>query len=146
MGLLDRLKGVRDRFIGKRECKKLIKYQGRTLAFGAKGGVAGSTIELTNFKTDEQRLEQASELALAADDYQYRLCELYRSYPEDSPEFVVYLKKQEAALRLLTSLNVTLATYKVDPAGQRKNLEIQVRVIQKYFNTIQEFRSDQGYI
>jgi hypothetical protein len=132
MGLLDRLRG-------KRKCKKLIKYQDRILEFTAKGGVTGSTVELSNFKTAEQKLEEASKLALTVDDFQYRLCELYSHLKENTKEFAIYTKKQEGALAVLTSLEATLIVFKNDPEGQKENLDVIVRKMQRFFTKLEEF-------
>jgi hypothetical protein len=132
MGILDRLRG-------RHKCKKLIKYQNRVLEFSSKAGLPGSTVELSNFKTAEQKLEEASRLAMIVDDFQFRLCELYSHLKEDTKEFQVYTRKQEGALITLTNLQATLAIFKEDPDGQKENLDLAVRKMQSFFEKLEKF-------
>jgi hypothetical protein len=122
-----------------RKCKKLVKYQNRNLEFSSKAGVglAGTTVELSNFKTGIQQLEQASELAKVTDEFYYRMCELYKNVKENTPEYAKYLSIQTGALKLLTGLEASLITFKKDPEHQVDNLNIMVINMQKFFTKIE---------
>jgi hypothetical protein len=107
-----------DRLLGRRQCRQLIKYQGRTLEFGFS---LGKIFSLNNLNISEQKFERASRIAMALDTFQVRYCYLYRHLKEDDPRFDRYLQKQENVLLALTRLEATLLAFETDPNGERES-------------------------
>jgi len=133
MGLIDAIRSL----LGAPKCTKLVRYQARTLEFKSLGAeIAGVKLSLGEFKTEVKKVEEASELAKALDDYQFDVCRLTREFPHDDPERRVHLKIRIAAVGLITSVRVTLVAFQEDPEGQAANLHDVVRGIQDFMRNV----------
>ena len=114
-----------------RECKKLVKYQSRTLEFDS--NIGGGVFSLSNFRLDEAKLEHASQLIQSLDNRQYIMCTDYKHLEENDPSFREYQNRRDKILDAMTAFQYTLLAYQTDPEGQQKNLENAVKGMQKIF-------------
>ncbi len=132
------LKDALAKFLGKPECEKLIRYDGRTLDMGALGAeLGGAKFSLASFKTAVEKLREASEAALAMDDYQYNVCKVAAEYDKGSPERTRYNKWRIGALGYFTSLRMTLAAMQSNPTEElRTELEAVIRDMHDFVRAI----------
>ena len=112
-----------------RNCVKLINYQKRQLQFSS--DVGGGTFALNNFSTEVKRIEEASEVAKALDDYQYHMCKLHQNFKDDDPKFKEYLQDQKNVLKIITALRLTLSAFERDPENQTQSLSRIIQTMQK---------------
>jgi hypothetical protein len=132
---MSRTRGLTD-FFRRTHCKKLIKYDGRSIEFqNVEAGYAGATFKLGDFKEELKKIRESSELAQSIDDYQYLVCQGTRDLPSDHRE--EYIKLRLGLVGLLTALRATLAAFGADPKGQKKNLY-------KIVGTMQDIMTDQA--
>lgn len=133
MGLKEALREL----FSRAECHKLIRYDQRTIRFKSLGaGYGEAKFSLGEFQTEVKKIRAASELADALDDYQYNMCTSTRSLRRDDPDWKKFFNWRMAAISLLTAVRTTLAAFKIDPHGQRKNLYSVVKDMQKFMTTI----------
>lgn len=133
MGLID---AIRD-LLGQTRCRKVVRYQARTLEFKSLGAeYAGVKFSLGEFKTDVKKVEEASELAKSLDDYQFDVCRLTREIPREDPDRRVHLKIRIATVGLITSVRVTLVAFQANPKGQAANLDGVIRTIQEFMTNV----------
>ncbi len=132
------LKDALAKFLGRPECEKLIRYDGRMLDLGALGAeLGGAKFSLASFKTAVEKLREASEAALAMDDYQYNVCKIAAQYDKGSPERIQYNKWRIAALGYFTSLRMTLAAMQSNPTEElRTELEAVIRDMHDFVRAI----------
>ncbi len=132
------LKDALAKFLGKPECEKLIRYDGRTLDMGALGAeLGGAKFSLASFKTAVEKLREASEAALAMDDYQYNVCKIAAQYDKGSRERTQYNKWRIAALGYFTSLRMTLAAMQSSQSEElRTELDAVIRDMHDFVRAI----------
>ncbi len=132
------LKDALAKFLGKPECEKLIRYDGRTLDMGALGAeLGGAKFSLASFKTAVEKLREASEAALAMDDYQYNVCKIAAQYDKGSQERTQYNKWRIAALGYFTSLRMTLAAMQSSQSEElRTELDAVIRDMHDFVRAI----------
>lgn len=127
MGLKDELAV----FFKKSQCKKLIKYDTRVIQFKSLGAeYQGAKFSVGDFATEVRKIRQSSEYATMIDDYQYNVCRLTWDLPKNARK--KYVELQIAAIGLLSSLRATLAAFKEDPKGMKKELYKIVSVMQDF--------------
>lgn len=115
MGLKEAIAG----FLGRSECEKLIKYDERSLDIGALSAeYSGVKFSLADFKTSIKKVREASEVAMAMDDYQYDICKIASQYGKGDPERKQYNRWRIGALGLFTSLRMTLAALQAAPSDE----------------------------
>lgn len=88
MSLLDRLRGL---FL-REKCERAISYDKKTIEIKSKIGMPGVPFSLANFKTEVQKIREASEFAEALDDYQYQMCKICKVLAKNDPEWKKYNK------------------------------------------------------
>jgi hypothetical protein len=135
---MNRLASVIKVLLGSSTCEKLIKYDGRSLEVGALGaGYAGASFSLGSFKTNIEKVREASEAAAAMDDYQYDMCKIASEYDKDDPERRQYNRWRVAALSYFATLRITLAALNTDSSEELKNkLESLVQDMQDFVRAI----------
>ena len=116
-------------FRRKRQCHRLIKYSSRTIQFDT--SIGGGIFELSNFRTEEKVLEQASESAKILDERQFHMCNDYKHLSEDDPRFEEYQKRRDRILDAITSFRLTLTAYQTDPEGQKESLSEAIKDLRK---------------
>lgn len=130
MGLVDNLRLT----LGGGGCEKLIRYQAQaTMAKGGGVQYAGVEFSVASFKRWMSKLVDADALARALDDFQYLICKISREIAKDDPDRRVYRNIRVAAASLVTELRGVLEAFKLDPEGQKGNLESNV-VAMRQFN------------
>lgn len=115
----------------RKRCQRLIEYQNRTIKF--KADVGEGIFSLGDFETKMNNIVVAGEVAKALDDYQYLICDQYKHLRQNDPEFKSHLEDREKVIKILTAFRMTLEAFKMDPTGQRKNLENIVTTMQGFF-------------
>lgn len=105
-------------FKPKRECKPLVKYQGRTLEFDA--SVGGGVFSLSDFKTEERTIQEASEVVQILDNLQVIMCRDYRGIPENDHRFDEYQKRRDRINAAMSYFRYALVLYQKDPANQKQ--------------------------
>ena len=128
MALLDRLKGM----FSRETCVRAINFDTRSLEIKVDAEAAGINFSLANFKTEVQKIRDASEFSELLDNYQYQMCRFCRALRKDDPEWKKYNKIRVGIFHLLTSLQATLIAFKNDPEGQKRRLYDAVGGIQDY--------------
>jgi len=132
MGWIDSL---RDLLRG--SCEKLVKYQSRKIEFSGFGAeVGGAKFSLGEFKTETEKIESASEMAKALDDYQYLTCRLARELSRTDPERKVFLKVRSAAMTLIMTARITFEAFKIDPKNQASNLDTLIQRMQHFSDSV----------
>jgi hypothetical protein len=118
MGLLDRLKGV----FSKETCIGAINYDKRNLEIKVDAEADGTKSSLAQFKTEVQKIREASEFSELLDNYQYQMCRFCQVLERADPEWKKYNKIRVGIFHILTSLQATLIAFQNDPAGQKNRL------------------------
>jgi hypothetical protein len=126
--LFDRLKGVFSREI----CIRAINYDKRNLEIKVDADVNGTKFSLADFKTEVEKIREASEFSELLDNYQYQMCRFCQALGRADPEWKKYNKIRVGIFHILTSLQATLIAYQNDPLSQRSRLYDIVGDIQKY--------------
>jgi hypothetical protein len=93
---------------------------------------AGVNFSLADFKSEIQKIRDASEFSQLLDNYQYQMCRVCRSLGRDDPEWRKYNKVRVGTFDILTSLQATLVAFKSDPQGQKPRLHRIVGDLQDY--------------
>lgn len=128
MGLLDGIKGM----ISRETCVRAINYDKRNLELKFNAEAAGVKFSLGDFKTETEKIREASEFSELLDNYQYQMCMACKSLEKDDPEWKKYNKIRIGTLHVLTSFQATLIAFKNDPEGQRSKLDEVVGNLQEY--------------
>jgi hypothetical protein len=119
MRLLDRLKGP----FTKERCERSINYDKRTLEISGLGSdIPGIKFSLADFKTEVQKIRDASEFSELLDNYQYQMCRLCKELGKEDEEWKKYVAIRASMFNLLTSFQGTLIAFKSDPEGQKPRL------------------------
>lgn len=128
MSFLGELRGL---FL-REKCERAIRYDKKTIEIKSKIGMPGMPFSLANFKTEVQKIREASEFAEALDDYQYQMCKICKGLAKNDPEWKKYNKLRVGTIHLLTTLRVNLIAFKTDPDGQKAKLYDIVTRLQDY--------------
>ncbi|HKI09949.1 MAG TPA: hypothetical protein VKA09_16280 [Nitrososphaeraceae archaeon] len=128
MLFLDGIKGI----LSRDTCSRAINYDKRTLEMKLDAEAAGVNFSLADFKTEVQKIRDASEFTQLLDNYQYQMCRVCRSLGKDDPEWRKYNKIRVGSFHILTSLQATLIAFKSDPEGQKRRLHKVVGDLQDY--------------
>lgn len=128
MGFLDGIKGI----IFRETCVRAINYDKRNLEIKIDAEAAGVKFSLGDFKTEIEKIREASEFSELLDNYQYQMCMVCKSLEKDDPEWKKYNKIRIGTLQVLTSFQATLIAFKNDPEGQRSRLDEVVGNLQEY--------------
>ena len=134
MGLKEAIIG----FLKRSECEKLIKYDERSLDIGALSAeYGGAKFSLADFKTSIEKVREASEIAMAMDDYQYDICKIANQYEKGDPERKQYNRWRIGALGLFTSLRMTLAALQAAPSDElKKKLDSVIQEMHDFVKAI----------
>ncbi len=124
--------------LSKSSCEKLIRYDGRTLDMGALGAeLGGAKFNLASFKTSIEKVREASEAAMAMDDYQYEICKIASEYDKGDPERKQYNRWRVGALGLFASLRIALAALKEGESDPlKRKLESMIEDMQNFVRAI----------
>jgi hypothetical protein len=128
MPLLDRLKA----FFSRETCVRAINFDKRSIEIKVDAEAAGIKFSLADFKTEVQKIREASEFSELLDNYQYQMCRFCRVLGRNDPEWNKYNKIRVGIFHLLTSLQATLIAFKNDPEAQKNRLYDAVGGIQDY--------------
>jgi hypothetical protein len=128
MGLLDGIRGI----IFRETCIRAINYDKRNLEMKLDVEAAGVKFSLGDFKTETEKIREASEFSELLDNYQYQMCMVCKSLQRDDPEWKKYNKIRIGTLHVLTSFQATLIAFKNDPEGQRSRLDDIIGNLQEY--------------
>lgn len=128
MIFVDEMRG----FFRKEKCERAINYDKRTLEIKAKAGVPSMAFSLDDFKTEVQKIREASNFAEALDDYQYQMCKICSGMAKSDPEWRKYNKLRVGTIQLLTTLRVNLIAFETDPEGQKAKICDIVTRLQDY--------------
>lgn len=128
MGFLDGIKGV----LFRETCVRAINYDRRSLEMNLTTEAAGVKFSLGDFKTEVEKIREASEFSEMLDNYQYQMCMVCKSLKKDDPEWKKYNTIRIGTLHILTSFQATLIAFKNDPEGQRPRLDEVVGSLQDY--------------
>lgn len=128
MVLLDRLKGI----FSRETCVRAINFDKRSIEIKVNAEAAGAKFSLADFKTEVQKIREASEFSELLDNYQYEMCRFCRELERNDPEWKKYNKIRIGIFHILTSLQATLIAFKNDPEGQKRRLNNAVASIQEY--------------
>jgi hypothetical protein len=79
MGLLDGIKGM----ISRETCSRAINYDKRNLEMNLSTEAAGVKFSLGDFKTEVEKIREASEFSEMLDNYQYQMCMACKSLKKD---------------------------------------------------------------
>jgi hypothetical protein len=129
MGLFDRFRPSFD----KEKCERTIRYDTRTIDIGNLATEIPSVkFSFGDFKTELQKIRDASEFSELLDSYQYQMCKICKALGEDYEEWKKYNKIRVGMVNLLTSFQGTLIAFKSDPEGQKARLNDIVGRMQDY--------------
>jgi ribosome-binding ATPase YchF (GTP1/OBG family) len=129
MGLLDRFRPL----FGNEKCERTIRYDTRTIDIGnVATEVPPVKFSLGDFKTEVQKIRDASEFSELLDSYQYQMCKICKALGEDDEEWKKYNKIRIGMINLLTSFQGTLIAFKTDPESQKTRLNDIVERLQDY--------------
>jgi len=129
MRLFDRLKGP----FTKAKCERSINYDKRTFEISGLGSdVPGIKFSLADFKTEVQKIRDASEFSELLDNYQYQMCRLCKELGKEDDEWKKYVAIRASMFNLLTSFQGTLIAFKSDPEGQKPRLYNVVGQLQDF--------------
>jgi hypothetical protein len=128
MGFLNGIKGI----IFRETCVRAINYDKRNLEMKLNAEAAGVNFSLGEFKTETEKIREASEFSELLDNYQYQMCIVCKSLQKDDPEWKKYNKIRIGTLHVLTSFQATLIAFKNDPEGQRSRLDDIIASLQDY--------------
>jgi hypothetical protein len=143
MGFLDGIKGM----IHRETCVRAINYDKRNLEMNLNTEAAGVKFSLGDFKTEVEKIREASEFSELLDNYQYQMCMVCKSIKKDDPEWRKYNKIRIGTLHMLTSFQATLIGFKNDPEGQRSRLDDVIESLHEYlFLTAREVMPNVKYI
>jgi len=129
MALLDRLKGI----FSRETCVRAINYDKRNMEIEINVEAAGAKFNLADFKTEVQKIREASEFSELLDNYQYQMCMFCRVLERNNSEWKKYNKIRIGIFHILTSFQATLIAFKNDPEGQKDGLYNAVVDMQNYF-------------
>jgi len=135
---------ILERLLGRRSCEKLIKYQARTFSFDA--SISSDIIDLSNITTHVEKIEEAGDVTKAWDDYQYGLCKLYRDVRNSDPDYRIYRRKMESALRVFTRLRLALSIVKRDQRRGFKRLDKAMDAVDKLLDIEDELELQNDYL
>jgi hypothetical protein len=94
----------------KEKCEKLIKYDRRVLEIsGLETDVADVKFSLRDFKTEVQKIRDASEFSEVIDNYQYEMCKICKSLGKDDEEWKKYNAIRASMINLLTSFQADIS-------------------------------------
>jgi hypothetical protein len=128
MGFLDGIKGM----IYRETCVRAINYDKRNLEMNLSTEAAGVKFSLGDFKTEVEKIREASEFSEMLDNYQYQMCMVCKSLKKDDPERKKCNKIRIGTLHILTSFQATLIAFKNDPEGQKSRLDDVIESLQEY--------------
>jgi hypothetical protein len=128
MGFLDGIKGM----IHRETCVRAINYDKRNLVMNLSTEAAGVKFSLGDFKTEVEKIREASEFSELLDNYQYQMCIVCKNLGKEDPEWKKYNKMRIGTLHILTSFQATLIAFKNDPEGQRSRLDDVIGSLQDY--------------
>jgi hypothetical protein len=129
MRLFDRFKPSFD----KEKCERAVKYDARTIGIsGLSMDVPAVKISLGDFKTEVQKIRDASEFSELLDNYQYQMCKICNALRKDDEEWKKYNAIRASMINLLTSYQGTLIAFKSDPDGQKARLNDIFAKLQDY--------------
>ncbi len=125
-------------FLGKSSCKKLIKYDKRTLEIDSlSADYAGAKFSLGNVKTSLDKLQDASEQAAALDDWQYNMCEIIHEYDKNDPERKLLNRWRVLVIGYIEELRVTMAALEKDSSEElKKELESEIQDMRDFVRAI----------
>jgi hypothetical protein len=129
MGFLDGIRGI----IFRETCTRAINYDKRNLEMNLNAEAAGVKFSLGDFKTETEKIREASEFSELLDNYQYQMCMVCKSLEKNDAEWKNYNKIRIGTLHVLTSFQATLIAFKNDPEGQRSRLDDVIGNLQEYF-------------
>lgn len=87
------------------ECERSIQFDSRKLEIkDLTADIPGMSFTLSEFKTEIQKIREASEYSQALDNYQYQMCKICKSLGKDDPEWRQYNKLRIGTIQLLTEL------------------------------------------
>jgi hypothetical protein len=110
------------RLLGREKCEKTVRYDGRTISFSGID-VASAEFSLGEFKTEVQKVREASEAASILDDFQFQMCKICNSIGRDDQEWRTYNKLRVAAIVLITKFRLALEAVKANPTGNKNTLD-----------------------
>ncbi len=129
MRLIDRLKDL----FTKEQCERSINYDKRTLEMSGLGtDIPGIRFSLADFKTEVQKIRDASEFSELLDNYQYQMCRLSKELGKEDDEWKKYVAIRASMFNLLASFQGTLIAFKSDPEGQKPRLHNVVGQLQDF--------------
>jgi hypothetical protein len=128
MGLLDGIKGI----IYRETCDRAINYDKRNMEIKFDVETAGVKFSLGDFKTEIEKIREASEFSELLDNYQYQMCMVCKNLEKNDLEWKKYNKIRIGTLHVLTAFQATLIAFKNDPEGQRSRLDEVVENLQEY--------------
>jgi hypothetical protein len=100
MGLLDGIKGI----IFRETCVRSINYDKRSLEMKLNAEAAAIKFSLGDFKTETEKIHEASESSELLDNYQYQMCMVCKSLEKDDPEWKKYNKLRIGTFHVLWKL------------------------------------------
>jgi hypothetical protein len=89
------------------------------LAIRERTDIPSIKFSLADFKTEVQKIRDASEFSELLDNYQYQMCRLCKELRKEDDEWKKYIAIRASMFNLLTSFQVTLIAFKSDPEGQK---------------------------
>lgn len=110
MGFLDGIKGI----LSRETCVRAINYDKRNLEMNLSTEAAGVKFSFGDFKTEVEKIREASEFSEMLDNYQYQMCMVCKSLEKNDPEWKKYNKIRIGTLHILTSFQATLIAFKND--------------------------------
>jgi len=129
VGLLENFKA----YFTSEKCERAIHYDTRSLKIGNLGTeVPPITFSIGDFKTEVEKIREASEFSELLDSYQYQMCRLSKALGRDDVEWKKYYKIRVGMVNLLTSFQGTLIAFKSDPESQKARLNDIVGRLQDY--------------
>lgn len=121
-----RLMGLFDRFrpsFSKERCERAIQYNTRTIDISSLSTeIPAVKFSFGDFKTEVQKIRDASEFSELLDNYQYQMCKICQTLEKGDEEWKKYNKIRASMINLLISFQGTLFAFKNDPEGQRERL------------------------
>ena len=101
----------------------MINYDGRVLTIkGLQANLPNFPIQVGEFESKYEKLREASDVAIALDDYQFQMCKICKGLGKDDPEWRKYNELRVSTLQMITNFRLTLVSLSEGPEDKKQEL------------------------
>jgi hypothetical protein len=91
------------------KCQKMVNYDGKTLTIKAlQANVPNFPLQVGEIISKYEKIRDASEIAMALDDYQFQMCKICKGLGKNDAEWRKYNELRVSSFQMITNFRLTL--------------------------------------